>query len=222
MDGFDDPNTLAAFVDARCDGVRSPSSTPTLSKRLPQRRQRRGLPAGATAPGAPIRVHQPAARRRRGTEQDHRGRSGGAGAAAAPPRPVGLIVCPPSLALKWQDEMRERCGLDFRHRQQRPDGQGPAQPQAQRQPRSGCFPGNRQYVVVADAARAAVAAGRVCRCPGHGQGAAFRLRRPGRGRNPSRRTRQPHDRARPAVLPTPPFKLPIGQDRLHARSITHA
>ena len=45
--------------------------------------------------------------------QDHRGRPGGAGTIPAASCPHAVIVCPPSLALKWQDEMRDKFGLQF-------------------------------------------------------------------------------------------------------------
>ena len=52
-----------------------------------------------------------------------------------------IIVCPPSLALKWQDEMREKFGLRVRDRQQRADGAGAPHATACTPTRSGCSRG---------------------------------------------------------------------------------
>ena len=52
-----------------------------------------------------------------------------------------VIVCPPSLALKWQDEMRDKFGLDFIDRQQRAAWRGCAAPTGCTPTRSGCTRG---------------------------------------------------------------------------------
>ncbi|GLX98730.1 DISARM system SNF2-like helicase DrmD [Herbidospora sp. NBRC 101105] len=112
-DAFDDPNTLAAFVDAvRWGAVTSADAN---SYQAPFR-------SGANIEAyqlEPLRRALQAARTNLLLADDvglgktieaglvvqelllrHRARS-------------VIIVCPPSLALKWQDEMREKFGLDF-------------------------------------------------------------------------------------------------------------
>lgn len=112
-DAFDDPNTLAAFVDAvRWGAVTSADSN---SFQAPFR-------SGANVEAyqlEPLRRALQSARTNLLLADDvglgktieaglviqelllrHRARS-------------VVIVCPPSLALKWQDEMREKFGLDF-------------------------------------------------------------------------------------------------------------
>jgi superfamily II DNA or RNA helicase len=112
-DAFDDPNTLAAFVDAvRWGAVTSADSN---SFQAPFR-------SGANVEAyqlEPLRRALQASRTNLLLADDvglgktieaglvvqelllrHRARS-------------VVIVCPPSLALKWQDEMREKFGLDF-------------------------------------------------------------------------------------------------------------
>jgi superfamily II DNA or RNA helicase len=112
-DGFDDPNTLAAFVDAvRWGAVTSADGN---SFQAPFR-------SGANVEAyqlEPLRRALQSARTNLLLADDvglgktieaglvveelllrHRARS-------------VIIVCPPSLSLKWQDEMREKFGLDF-------------------------------------------------------------------------------------------------------------
>lgn len=112
-DGFDDPNTLAAFVDAvRWGAV---TSADTNSYQAPFR-------SGADVKPyqlEPLRRALQSARTNLLLADDvglgktieaglvvqelllrHRARS-------------VIIVCPPSLRLKWQDEMREKFGLEF-------------------------------------------------------------------------------------------------------------
>ncbi|MEU3168533.1 DISARM system SNF2-like helicase DrmD [Streptosporangium sp. NPDC006930] len=113
LDAFDDPNTLAAFVDAvRWGAVTSADAN---SYQAPFR-------SGANVEAyqlEPLRRALQSARTNLLLADDvglgktieaglvvqelllrHRARS-------------VIIVCPPSLALKWQDEMREKFGLDF-------------------------------------------------------------------------------------------------------------
>ncbi|WP_160049932.1 DISARM system SNF2-like helicase DrmD [Nocardiopsis sp. FR4] len=113
VDSFDDPNTLAAFVDAvRWGAV---TSADTDSYQAPFR-------SGANIEAyqlEPLRRALQSSRTNLLLADDvglgktieaglviqelllrHRARS-------------VIIVCPPSLALKWQDEMREKFGLDF-------------------------------------------------------------------------------------------------------------
>ena len=193
-DGFDDPNTLAAFVDAMRWGA--VTSADANSYQAPFR-------SGANVEAyqlEPLRRALQSARTNLLLADDvglgktieaglviqelllrHRARS-------------VVIVCPPSLSLKWQDEMREKFGLDFvivnselMARVRRSHGLH-ANPFR-------LFP--RVIVshgVAAAAARPAAAARRVRRGPGHEYGAAVRLRHPGRGRGAPRRAR----RARPA------------------------
>ena len=112
-DGFDDPNTLAAFVDAvRWGAVTSADAN---SFQAPFR-------SGANVEAyqlEPLRRALQSARTNLLLADDvglgktieaglvvqelllrHRARS-------------VVIVCPPSLSLKWQDEMREKFGLEF-------------------------------------------------------------------------------------------------------------
>ena len=112
-DGFDDPNTLAAFVDAvRWGAVTSADGN---SFQAPFR-------SGANVEAyqlEPLRRALQSARTNLLLADDvglgktieaglvvqelllrHRARS-------------AIIVCPPSLSLKWQDEMREKFGLEF-------------------------------------------------------------------------------------------------------------
>ncbi len=113
VDGFDDPNTLAAFVDAvRWGAVTSADGT---SFQAPFR-------SGANVEAyqlEPLRRALQSARTNLLLADDvglgktieaglvveelllrHRARS-------------VIIVCPPSLSLKWRDEMREKFGLEF-------------------------------------------------------------------------------------------------------------
>jgi len=113
QDGFDDPNTLAAFVDAvrwgavtSADGssfqapFRSGANVEAYQleplRRALQSARTNLLLADDVGPGKTIEaslVIQALLLR-------HRARS-------------VIIVCPPSLSLKWQDEMREKFGLEF-------------------------------------------------------------------------------------------------------------
>ena len=45
-----------------------------------------------------------------------------------------MVVCPPGLMLKWQDEMAEKFGLNFTDRRLRPAQPAPAQPRQRREP----------------------------------------------------------------------------------------
>jgi superfamily II DNA or RNA helicase len=112
-DGFDDPNTLAAFVDAvrwgavtsaDADSYQAPFRSGANVEAYQLEPLRRALESSRTnllladdvglgkTIEAGLVVQELLLR--------HRARS-------------VVIVCPPSLALKWQDEMREKFGLDF-------------------------------------------------------------------------------------------------------------
>jgi superfamily II DNA or RNA helicase len=112
-DAFDDPNTLAAFVDAvrwgavtsaDADSYQAPFRSGANVEAYQLEPLRRALQASRTnllladdvglgkTIEAGLVVQELLLR--------HRARS-------------VVIVCPPSLALKWQDEMREKFGLDF-------------------------------------------------------------------------------------------------------------
>ena len=148
-DEFDDPNTLAAFVDAvRWGAVTSADAN---SYQAPFR-------SGANVEAyqlEPLRRALQSARTNLLLADDvglgktieaglvvqelllrHRARS-------------VVIVCPPSLTLKWQDEMRGEVRPALRDRQQRPDGQGAAQPRAERQPVPDLPAGDRIHGVAA-------------------------------------------------------------------------
>lgn len=113
VDGFDDPNTLAAFVDAvrwgavtsaDADSYQAPFRSGANVEAYQLEPLRRALQSSRTnllladdvglgkTIEAGLVVQELLLR--------HRARS-------------VIIVCPPSLALKWQDEMREKFGLDF-------------------------------------------------------------------------------------------------------------
>ena len=140
-DGFDDPNTLAAFVDAvRWGAVTSADDNAYQSP----------FRSGANVEAyqlEPLRRALQSARTNLlladdvGPGQDHRGRPGHPGAAAAPPRPVGDHRLPagagPEVAGRDAGEVRPR----LRDRQQRAAGRGAPQPRARTPTRSGCFPG---------------------------------------------------------------------------------
>jgi superfamily II DNA or RNA helicase len=112
-DGFDDPSTLAAFVDAvrwgavtsaDADSYQAPFRSGANVEAYQLEPLRRALQSARTnllladdvglgkTIEAGLVVQELLLR--------HRARS-------------VVIVCPPSLALKWQDEMREKFGLDF-------------------------------------------------------------------------------------------------------------
>ena len=171
--GDDQPGRLRRPEHARRLRGRRPLGRGHLGGRqhlpvaVPQRRERRGLPARAAAPRAAVRADEPAARRRRGPGQDHRGGPGPAGAAAAAPRPVGdhRLPAEPVAEVAGRDAGEVRPGI--RDRQQRADGPGAAQPRAERQPVPAVPAGDRVHGVAAVAARPAAAARRVRRRPGH-------------------------------------------------------
>ena len=102
-----------------------------------------------------------------------------------------IIVCPPSLSLKWQDEMREKFGLRLRDRQQRADGAGAPQPRAERQPVPALPPGDR---VAWRGCRRCAPSGCCATCTptsrDTGTGPPVRLRRARRGRGAPRRARR--------------------------------
>ena len=112
-DGFDDPNTLAAFVDAMrwgavtsadADRYQAPFCSGANVEAYQLEPLRRALQARGptccwpTTSGlgktieAGLVIQELLLR--------HRART-------------AVIVCPPSLALKWQDEMRDKFGLEF-------------------------------------------------------------------------------------------------------------
>ena len=193
---FDDPNTLAAFVDAvRWGAVTSADAN---AYQAPFR-------SGANVEAyqlEPLRRALQSARTNLLLADDvglgktieaglvvqelllrHRARS-------------VVIVCPPSLSLKWQDEMQEKFGLRLRDRQQRADGQGAAQPRAEREPVPAVPPGDRLDGVAAVAAGAAAAPRGVRRRQGHQYRPQIRVRRARRGRGAPRGARVPDRRRR--------------------------
>lgn len=112
-DGFDDPNTLAAFVDAvRWGAVTSadpnsyqaPFRSGAIVKAYQLEPLRRALQSSRTnlllADDVGLGKTIEAGLVIQELLLRHRARS-------------VIIVCPPSLSLKWQDEMREKFGLDF-------------------------------------------------------------------------------------------------------------
>lgn len=112
-DGFDDPNRLAAFVDAvRWGAVTSASEgafqAPFRSGANVHAYQLEPLRRALRAPRANLLL----------ADDVGLGKTIEAGLVVQElllrhrARSV-IIVCPPSLALKWQDEMREKFGLDF-------------------------------------------------------------------------------------------------------------
>lgn len=111
-----------------------------------------------------------------------------------------VIVCPPSLSLKWQDEMREKFGLDFVivdsalmaqvRRTHGPGGQ-PVPPLPAR---------HRQHGVATERARPAAAARRLRRSRSPRQRSPLRVRRARRRRGAPRRPGQSQRaRRRPGV-----------------------
>ena len=140
-DAFDDPNTLGGLrrrgalgrghlgrrrTPTRPRSAAAPTSRPTSSSRCaercrpPARTCCSPTTSGWARPSRPGLVIQELLLR-------HRART-------------VVIVCPPSLSLKWQDEMREKFGLDFVDRQQRADGAGAPQPWPGAPTRSGSIP----------------------------------------------------------------------------------
>ena len=122
-EGFDDPDTLAGFIDAMRWGAVTSADPNRYQAPFWSGVDGRGLPARAAAPCARpargptccwpttwawARPSRPAWSSR-SCFLRHRART-------------AVIVCPPSLALKWQDEMREKFGLRVHDRQQRADG----------------------------------------------------------------------------------------------------
>ncbi len=112
-DGFDDPNTLAAFVDAvrwgavtsaDPDSYQAPFRSGANVEAYQLEPLRRALQASRTnlllADDVGLGKTIEAGLVIQELLLRHRARS-------------VVIVCPPSLALKWQDEMREKFGLDF-------------------------------------------------------------------------------------------------------------
>jgi hypothetical protein len=112
-EGFDDPNTLAGFVDAMRWGA--VTSADDRSFQAPFR-------SGATVEAyqlEPLRRALSSARTNLLLADDvGLGKTVEAGLVVQElllrhrARTV-MVVCPPSLALKWQDEMRDKFGLDF-------------------------------------------------------------------------------------------------------------
>lgn len=112
-EGFDDPDTLAAFVDAvRWGAVTSADSrafqSPFRSGANVEAYQLEPLRRALNAPRANLLL----------ADDVGLGKTIEAGMVIQElllrhrARTV-IIVCPPSLSLKWQDEMREKFGLDF-------------------------------------------------------------------------------------------------------------
>lgn len=112
-EGFDDPQTLAAFVDAvRWGAVTSADAkafqSPFRSGANVEAYQLEPLRRALQAPRANLLL----------ADDVGLGKTIEAGMVIQElllrhrARTV-IIVCPPSLALKWQDEMREKFGLDF-------------------------------------------------------------------------------------------------------------
>src|SRR6266540_1845029 len=112
-DGFDDPNTLAGFVDAmRWGAVTSADDrsvqAPFHSGVAVEAYQLEPLRRALSAPRANLLLADDVGLGKtieaglviQELLLRHRARS-------------VVIVCPPSLALKWQDEMREKFGLEF-------------------------------------------------------------------------------------------------------------
>jgi len=112
-DGFDDPNTLAAFVDAvrwgavtSADGssFQSPFRSGANVEAYQLEPLRRALQSARTnlllADDVGLGKTIEAGLVLQELLLRHRARS-------------VIVVCPPSLSLKWQDEMREKFGLDF-------------------------------------------------------------------------------------------------------------
>jgi superfamily II DNA or RNA helicase len=112
-DGFDDPNTLAAFVDAvrwgavtsaDADSYQAPFRSGANVEAYQLEPLRRALQASRTnlllADDVGLGKTIEAGLVIQELLLRHRGRS-------------VVIVCPPSLALKWQAEMRDKFGLDF-------------------------------------------------------------------------------------------------------------
>lgn len=112
-DGFDDPNTLAAFVDAvrwgtvtsaDPDSYQAPFRSGANVEAYQLEPLRRALQASRTnlllADDVGLGKTIEAGLVIQELLLRHRARS-------------VIIVCPPSLSLKWQDEMREKFGLDF-------------------------------------------------------------------------------------------------------------
>ena len=113
VDGFDDPNTLAAFVDAvrwgavtsaDADSYQAPFRSGANVEAYQLEPLRRALQSSRTnlllADDVGLGKTIEAGLVIQELLLRHRARS-------------VVIVCPPSLALKWQDEMREKFGLDF-------------------------------------------------------------------------------------------------------------
>lgn len=101
-DTFDHPKRPRAFLDAVRWGAVS------------QRHRGGRVP---TRSGGARLVHasgESADRRRRGARQDHRGGAGGPGDDPSARVRSVLIVCPSSLQVQWQEEMRDTFGLEFR------------------------------------------------------------------------------------------------------------
>jgi len=112
-EGFDDPNTLAAFVDAvrwgavtsaDADSYQAPFRSGAVVEAYQLEPLRRALQSSRTnlllADDVGLGKTIEAGLVIQELLLRHRARS-------------VVIVCPPSLAVKWQDEMREKFGLDF-------------------------------------------------------------------------------------------------------------
>ena len=157
-EGFDDPITLAGFIDAmRWGAVTSAdpnryqapfwSGVAVEAYQLEPLRRALGQPAG-----------QPAAGRRRRPGQDHRGRPGVAGTVPAAPGPHrgDRLPAEPGAEMARRDARQVRPAV--RHRQQRADGPGAPHPRSARQPVPALPAGDREHGMVAAGARPAAAA----------------------------------------------------------------
>ncbi len=158
---------------------------------VPQRCRGRGLPAGAVATGASVASHQPLLADDVGLGKTieaglvvqelllrHRART-------------AIVVCPPSLSLKWQDEMREKFGLDFAIVNSDLMARRPAPARPAREPVPAVPAGDREHGVAAERAGSAAAAGRVRPGGKHEGRPPVRLRHPDRRRGAPRRAGQP-------------------------------
>ena len=192
-----DPGRVRRRRPLGCGHLRRRQRLPVA---LPQRRQRRGLPARTTAARAAGAPDQPATGRRRGTGQDHRGRSGHPGAAAAAPGPFGGGGLPAEsgaeVGRRDAGEVRPRLHC----RQLRADGAGPPHPRPERQPVPPVLQGHRQHGLAARPPRPAAAARRVRLGRRAGQRAALRVRPAGGRRGPPRRPGRTASPQRPPRL----------------------
>ena len=133
-EAFDDPTTLAGFVDAmRWGAVTSADpnryQAPFWSGVNVEAYQLEPLRRALAQP-----AHQPAAGRRRRPGQDHRGRPGHPGAvpAASGPHRGDRLPAEPVAEVAGRDARQVRSATS--HRQQRADGPGAPHPRPARQP----------------------------------------------------------------------------------------